>query len=93
MGSTSDKIKGTANEAIGKAKQGIGEATGSDRLQGEGVVQEVKGKGQKAMGDAKDCREGSDRSRRGGGEARGRVTSARLKMKRPASRPVFLFAR
>ena len=41
------------NEALGKAKQGIGEATGSDRLQGEGAVQEVKGKGQKALGDAK----------------------------------------
>jgi uncharacterized protein YjbJ (UPF0337 family) len=53
MGATTDKIKGTANEAMGKAKQGIGEATGSDRLQGEGVIQEVKGKGQKAMGDAK----------------------------------------
>jgi uncharacterized protein YjbJ (UPF0337 family) len=53
MGAVSDKVKGTANEAIGKAKQGIGEATGSDRLQGEGVIQEVKGKGQKAMGDAK----------------------------------------
>jgi len=55
MGSMSDKIKGTANEAIGKAKQGIGEATGSDHLKGEGVVQEVQGKGQKAMGDAKDA--------------------------------------
>jgi uncharacterized protein YjbJ (UPF0337 family) len=55
MGSTADKIKGTTNEAIGKAKQGIGEATGSDRLQGEGVVQEVKGKAQKAMGDAKEA--------------------------------------
>lgn len=54
MGSTTDKIKGTANEAIGKAKQGIGEATGNDRLQGEGVIQEVKGKGQKAVGDAKE---------------------------------------
>jgi len=53
MGATTDKIKGAANEAMGKAKQGIGEATGSDRLQGEGVIQEVKGKGQKAMGDAK----------------------------------------
>ena len=53
MGATTDKIKGTANEAIGKAKQGIGEATGSDRLQGEGVIQEVKGKTQKAVGDAK----------------------------------------
>lgn len=55
MGSTTDKIKGAANEAIGKAKQGIGEATGSDRLKGEGVIQEVKGKGQQAMGDAKDA--------------------------------------
>jgi uncharacterized protein YjbJ (UPF0337 family) len=53
MGATADKIKGATNEAIGKAKQGIGEATGSDRLQGEGVIQEVKGKAQKAVGDAK----------------------------------------
>ncbi len=53
MGATSDKIKGATNEAIGKAKQGIGEATGSERMQGEGAAQEVKGKGQKAMGDAK----------------------------------------
>jgi uncharacterized protein YjbJ (UPF0337 family) len=53
MGSTTDKIKGATNEAIGKAKQGIGEAVGSDRLQGEGAVQEIKGKGQEALGDAK----------------------------------------
>jgi uncharacterized protein YjbJ (UPF0337 family) len=53
MGATADKIKGATNEAVGKAKQGVGEATGSDRLQGEGVIQEVKGKGQKAVGDAK----------------------------------------
>jgi uncharacterized protein YjbJ (UPF0337 family) len=53
MGATADKIKGTTNEAIGKAKQGVGEATGSDRLQGEGVIQELKGKG--AVGDAKDA--------------------------------------
>jgi uncharacterized protein YjbJ (UPF0337 family) len=53
MGATTDKIKGATNEAMGKAKQGIGEATGSDRLQGEGAAQELKGKGQKAVGDAK----------------------------------------
>ena len=55
MGSTTDKIKGTANEAIGKAKQGIGEAVGSEKLQGEGVNQELKGKGQNALGDAKEA--------------------------------------
>ena len=53
MGSTAGKVKGVTNEAIGKAKQGVGEAAGSDRLQGEGVIQEIKGKGQKAVGDAK----------------------------------------
>ena len=55
MGSTADKIKGATNEAVGKAKQGIGEAVGSDRMQGEGAVQEVKGKGQQVLGDAKDA--------------------------------------
>jgi uncharacterized protein YjbJ (UPF0337 family) len=55
MGSVADKVKGNANEAMGKAKQGVGEAVGSDRLQGEGAIQEVKGKGQKAVGDAKEA--------------------------------------
>ena len=55
MGATADKVKGVTNEAIGKAKQGIGEAVGSDRLEGEGVIQEVKGKGQKAVGDVKEA--------------------------------------
>ena len=54
MGSTADKVKGAANEAMGKAKQGVGEAVGSDRMQGEGAAQELKGKGQQALGDAKD---------------------------------------
>jgi uncharacterized protein YjbJ (UPF0337 family) len=53
MGATADKIKGTTNEAIGKAKQGIGEVVGSDRLQGEGLIQEGKGHAQQAVGDAK----------------------------------------
>ncbi|OYW34180.1 MAG: CsbD family protein [Rhizobiales bacterium 12-66-7] len=55
MGSTSDKIKGTTNEAIGNAKQGIGKTVGNDRLQAEGKVQEIKGEGQQAMGKAKDA--------------------------------------
>ncbi|MEN3349669.1 MAG: hypothetical protein V7632_3304 [Bradyrhizobium sp.] len=54
MSSTTDKIKGTTNEAMGKAKQKIGEATGSEEMQGEGTIQEAKGKGQKAVGDAKE---------------------------------------
>jgi uncharacterized protein YjbJ (UPF0337 family) len=55
MGATTDKVNGKATEEIGKAKQGIGEAVGSDRLEGEGAIQEVKGKGQQALGDAKEA--------------------------------------
>ena len=55
MGGTADKVKGATNEALGKPNQGVGEAVGSDRLEGEGVIQEIKGKGQKAVGDAKDA--------------------------------------
>jgi uncharacterized protein YjbJ (UPF0337 family) len=55
MSGTTDKIKGAANEAIGKAKQGIGEATGSDKLKGEGAIQEAKGHGQQALGEAKEA--------------------------------------
>lgn len=55
MSATTDKIKGHANEAIGKAKQGIGEATGSDKLQAEGLAQEAKGDVQKGVGNAKEA--------------------------------------
>ena len=53
MGSTSDKAAGLTNEAIGKVKQGVGNAVGSDKLVNEGAAQEVKGDAQKAVGDAK----------------------------------------
>ena len=53
MSSTTDKIKGLANEAAGNVKQGIGKATGDERLQAEGKAQEVKGEAQKTVGDAK----------------------------------------
>jgi uncharacterized protein YjbJ (UPF0337 family) len=55
MSGTTDKIKGMANEAVGKAKQGIGEMTGSDKLKVEGAAQEAKGDAQQAMGDAKNA--------------------------------------
>lgn len=55
MSSTTDKIKGAANEAMGKAKQGVGEAVGSDKMKAEGKAQELKGEGQQAVGKAKDA--------------------------------------
>ena len=53
MSSTTDKIKGAANEAVGKAKQGIGDMTNNDKMKTEGAAQELKGKAQGTVGDAK----------------------------------------
>ena len=53
MSSTTDKIKGVANEAAGNVKQGVGKATGDEQMQAEGKAQEVKGEAQKTVGDAK----------------------------------------
>ncbi len=53
MSSTSDKINGLANEAAGNIKQGVGKATGNEKLQAEGKAQELKGEAQKTVGDAK----------------------------------------
>lgn len=55
MGSTTDKIKGVANEAMGNVKQGVGRATGNKKLEGEGVAQEVKGETQQAIGKGKEA--------------------------------------
>jgi uncharacterized protein YjbJ (UPF0337 family) len=53
MGSTTDKMKGYANEAAGKAKQGVGKVTGNDKMRAEGAAQEVKGDTQKTVGKVK----------------------------------------
>ncbi|TXM72442.1 CsbD family protein [Methylobacterium sp. WL12] len=54
MSSTTDKIKGLANEAVGNVKQGIGNVTDNDKLKAEGKAQELKGEAQKTTGDVKD---------------------------------------
>jgi uncharacterized protein YjbJ (UPF0337 family) len=55
MSGTTDKVKGLGNEIGGGAKRNIGEGVGSDRLEAQGIAQEVKGKVQKAVGDAKNA--------------------------------------
>jgi uncharacterized protein YjbJ (UPF0337 family) len=55
MGSTTDKIKGAANEAAGTVKQGVGDAVGNPNLQVEGAGQKLKGEAQEAVGKAKDA--------------------------------------
>ena len=55
MSSTTDKIKGMANEAAGNVKQAAGKLTGNDRLKVDGALQERKGEAQQTVGKAKDA--------------------------------------
>jgi uncharacterized protein YjbJ (UPF0337 family) len=55
MTSTTDKIKGAANEVAGSVKKGVGEALGNEKLQVEGAAQKLKGEAQSAVGDVKDA--------------------------------------
>ncbi|AWB21450.1 CsbD family protein [Methylobacterium currus] len=54
MSSTTDKLKGLANEAAGNLKQGVGKVTGNDQLVAEGKAQELKGEAQRTVGEVKD---------------------------------------
>lgn len=49
-----DKIKGAAQEAKGKIKQSVGDATDDRSMQAEGLKDEVVGKARKAAEDVKD---------------------------------------
>lgn len=55
MSSTTDKVKGVTNEAIGNVKQGVGKMVDSDKMQVEGAIQERKGEAQQAIGKTKDA--------------------------------------
>ena len=55
MSGNSDKAAGVTNEAMGKAKQGIGNVVGSDKMKSEGAAQELNGHAQKTTGDAKNA--------------------------------------
>ncbi len=55
MGSTTDKIKGLANEAAGNVKQAAGKAFNKPELEAEGAAQELKGEAQQAIGKGKDA--------------------------------------
>ena len=55
MSSTSDKIKGMADQAVGAVKESVGKAVGNRKLQGEGAVQKGVGKAEEAYGKAKDA--------------------------------------
>jgi len=50
-----DRVIGAGREMLGNAERGIGEATGSERLQGDGVADQVAGAVQHGYGKVKDA--------------------------------------
>jgi uncharacterized protein YjbJ (UPF0337 family) len=63
--STSDKIRGNANEFAGKARQAVGKVVDDNEMRANGLAQEAKGHVQQAKGDVKEQVEKVvDRSRR-----------------------------
>jgi uncharacterized protein YjbJ (UPF0337 family) len=53
MSGTDDKLRGKMDEAKGKLKEGLGNATGDESMRDEGKMDQIKGKGRGALGDAK----------------------------------------
>ena len=51
----SDEIKGTIDDAAGRAKRQVGEWTGDTKTQAEGAAQQVKGKAEKVVGNVRDA--------------------------------------
>ena len=54
-----DRIKGSAEQAKGKIKEGMGKVTGDSKLEGEGKADQVKGKIQNTFGSIKDKLKGN----------------------------------
>ncbi|MGE3066860.1 MAG: CsbD family protein [Hyphomicrobiaceae bacterium] len=55
MGSTTDKIKGVANQVGGKVKEGVGKVIGNEQMEAEGIGQQIKGKVQQKVGETKEA--------------------------------------
>lgn len=50
-----DTVKGTVDDAAGRAKRQVGEWTGDTQTQADGAAQQIKGKVEKAWGNVKDA--------------------------------------
>jgi uncharacterized protein YjbJ (UPF0337 family) len=50
-----DEMKGAAKDAKGSIKEGVGKATGDDKMAAEGASERVAGKVQKGVGSLKDA--------------------------------------
>ena len=54
MNSRNDKVKGAINSSVGRIKQATGRVTNDKKLEGKGLIQEDKGKGQQMRGSIKE---------------------------------------
>jgi uncharacterized protein YjbJ (UPF0337 family) len=60
-----DRIKGKVEEIAGRAKRQVGEWTGDEKTQAEGLAEQAKGKARNTVGKAKDAiRDAADDLRR-----------------------------
>lgn len=59
-----DNLKGSMDDAAGRAKRQVGEWTGDSETQADGAAQQVKGKVEKAIGNVKDAVHDSARGNR-----------------------------
>jgi uncharacterized protein YjbJ (UPF0337 family) len=57
MGGAKNKLEGNWDEAKGKVKEAVGDATDDESTQADGVRDQVKGKGKQAWGNVKDAAE------------------------------------
>lgn len=50
-----DQVEGAAKDLKGSVKEGVGKATGNERLEAEGAGEKVAGKVQKGVGNLKEA--------------------------------------
>lgn len=49
-----DRLEGTLRTGMGRAQEGLGDVTGSERQQSQGTREQLKGRAQQLYGDARD---------------------------------------
>jgi uncharacterized protein YjbJ (UPF0337 family) len=64
-----DRVKGTIDDAAGRAKRQVGEWTGDTKAQVDGAAQQVKGKAEKAWGNMKDAARDAEHKHSDDGDA------------------------
>jgi len=71
------QVQGTIDDVAGRVKRQVGEWTGDTSAQVEGLGQQVKGKAEKAFGDAKEAvQEGQERLKAHAGQAKEQTSKA-----------------